>query len=215
MFTHRNPGMCHDVTSMSSRDRCDARARTGVARNVSDEDGDLARRAAEGDRHAFRSLVDRHYDACLRFASFRLNDGLDAEDVVQETFVRAYTALPRYRDQDRFKAWLFRILVNRCRTAGRRRRRRRTTSTDELEGSTFLALPADDEATLWRSEIERALDTLPVEQREAFLLKFVEGWSYEEMAAMTGVGLSALKMRVSRARERLTQKLEEVRDDGR
>lgn len=181
---------------------------------MSDEDGLLARRAAGGDRDAFRLLVDRHYDACLRFAILRLRDRHEAEDVVQESFVRAYRSLPKYEERGRFKSWLFQILVNRCRTRGRGFGRRPVMV--ELDGMAE-ALPADradtDGLVLWRLELERAIGELPDALREAFLLRCVEEWSYEEMAMLTGVGVSALKMRVSRARERLQIRLDEVRHD--
>jgi len=158
--------------------------------------------------------VDRHYDACLRFATLRLRNRHEAEDVVQESFVRAYRSLPKYEERGRFKSWLFQIVVNRCRTRGRRLGRR--PATIELDGAAE-AVPADgadtDGLVLWRLELERAIDELPEALRDAFLLRCVEDWSYEEMAKVTGVGVSALKMRVSRARERLQVRLDEVRYD--
>lgn len=182
----------------------------GVVRGVTHMDGHLARRAANGDRGAFRSLVEGHYDACLRFARLRLGDPQEAEDVVQETFVRAHRALARYEDDGRFRSWLFKILVNRCNTAGRRMKRR----ADVFDGSGRLAgaAVAGDEANiLWRADIERALGALSEPLREAFLLRFVEDMSYEEMADATGAKQSALKMRVSRARDQLRENLQGAR----
>lgn len=183
----------------------------GVMDCVKDEDCRLAKRAAEGDEHAFRGLVDRHYDACLRFATLQMGNVPDAEDVVQDTFVRAHGSLGRYDDKGQFRAWLFRILVNRCRSLMEKRTRRKTLleqSYVEERSWTTLAQPLDPSP--WRPEIERALGKLPSDQREAFLLKFVEEWSYEQMAALTGAGVSALKMRVTRARDRLRTDLEVV-----
>jgi RNA polymerase sigma-70 factor, ECF subfamily len=107
---------------------------------------------------------------------------------------------------------LFRILVNRCRTLGARRgRRARTFVVDEV-----ALLGAAEEhpagATAWREEIDRALQQLRGDQREAFLLKYVEEMGYDEMSQLTGVGVSALKMRVMRACERLRELLSEVYD---
>ena len=134
----------------------------------------------------------------------------DAEEALQDAFVRAYRALPRCEDPERFASWLFRILVNRCRTAGARRGRRERSVLldDEAVARASRDHPAENAA--WREEIDRALAQLPAEQREAFLLKYVEELSYEEMAEMTGAGISALKMRVKRACERLRGLLEEV-----
>jgi RNA polymerase sigma-70 factor, ECF subfamily len=170
----------------------------------------LVRRALEGDDRALTLLVDRHSPACLRFATRMLGDAADAEDAVQETFVRAYRALDRYEPRETFRAWLFAILVNRCRTAAwRRGKRRRRFVHDEvaMEGA---FVDSDAAATDSRVEVSLALDALEPDQREAFLLKHVEGLSYEEMAAATGVGVSALKMRVKRACERLQRLLAEV-----
>ena len=72
---------------------------------------------------AFATLVDMYYARCLRFALHMLASRRDAEEAVQDTFVRVYRALPTYREQDAFEPWLFRILGNRCRTAGTRERR--------------------------------------------------------------------------------------------
>jgi RNA polymerase sigma-70 factor (ECF subfamily) len=134
----------------------------------------------------------------------------DAEEALQDAFVRAFRGLSRCGDPTRFQAWLFRILVNRCRTAGRRRGRRERTF---VSGEDIGIEPAQDhpaEWIAWREEIARALATLEQEQREAFLLKYVEDLSYDEMETMTGVGISALKMRVKRACDRLRPLLEEA-----
>jgi RNA polymerase sigma-70 factor (ECF subfamily) len=134
----------------------------------------------------------------------------DAEEALQDAFVRAYRSLAKCDDPEHFGSWLFRILANRCRTAGTRRgRREKTFVKDEialLDASEEH--PAEREA--WREEINRALMSLDDDQREAFLLKHVEEMGYEEMAELTGVGVSALKMRVKRACERLRGMLQEV-----
>jgi RNA polymerase sigma-70 factor (ECF subfamily) len=173
-------------------------------------DAALVRRFLDGDKDAFAILVDRHYDRCARYARHMLGNREDAEEAVQDAFVRAYRSLGRYEDRQRFAGWLMRILVNRCRTAGARRQRRARTFVPAE-----LALPDaveehPAERAAWREEIERALTRLDREQREAFLLKHVEELSYGEMSEITGVGISALKMRVKRACDRLRQLLEEV-----
>src|SRR6266705_7100614 len=78
------------------------------------------------------ALVERHHAGCLRFARHLLGDDGDAEDAVQETFIRALSGLHRYEERDTFRAWLFGILVNRCRTAAARRARRREHITRDL-----------------------------------------------------------------------------------
>lgn len=170
-------------------------------------DSDLVRRTLDGDSHAFTLLADRHTPACLRFATRMLGSIDDAEDATQDTLVRAYRALATFDARTAFRTWLFTILVNRCRSAlaGRVRRRRWFASDD---GALANAVAPDDGSAL-RFELEAAIEALPPEQREAFLLKHVEGLEYVEMADVTGVGVSALKMRVQRACTRLRTELQE------
>lgn len=175
-------------------------------------DVDLVQRALDGDPRAFTLLVDRHLQPCLRFATRMLGNRHDAEDVTQEALLRAHRALATYDSAGSFRTWLFAILVNRCRTSLLQRSRyvrRVLTDEDALHG----AITGDDGAsTELRIEIERAVARLEPDQREAFLLKHVEQLGYEEMAAATGAGVSALKMRVKRACERLQELLGEVND---
>lgn len=181
--------------------------------DVDADERTLTRAAAHGDQDAFRALVDRHYDPALRFALRMLGHRADAEDAVQEAFVRVYQSLPRYRHEGQFRAWLFRILVNRCRTAAASRRRGRSivVSTDGFDRRVGGDAPKAG-APFWRAAIERALATLPVPLREAFLLKHVEEMTYQEMVNLTGASVSALKMRVLRARESLQAQLQEMRE---
>lgn len=170
-------------------------------------DASLVREVLGGNSSAFTTLVDRHARVCLRFATRMLGNVQDAEDVTQETFLRAYGALARYDGRVAFQTWLLSILVNRCRTAlGTRKRRDARVFVDEGAVAIAAAPMRDDDAAL-RDSIERALARLEPAQREAFLLKHVEGLSYDEMSAMTGAGVSALKMRVQRACERLQELL--------
>ena len=186
----------------------------GVGSN-GDRDAALVRRVLDGDAAAFTTLVDRHAAACLRFATRMLGNRADAEDATQETLVRAYRALGRYEDREIFRTWLFTILVNRCRTVGMRRGRRERRVMADESALRAAAVGSDAAAVEWQVELERALAALDPDQREAFVLKHVEQWSYEEMAAATGVGVSALKMRVKRACERLQQLMGEVHDGRR
>jgi RNA polymerase sigma-70 factor (ECF subfamily) len=164
----------------------------------------------KGDVEAYGELVARYRDRYARYALHMLGNREDAEEALQDAFTRAYRSLARCDDPERFGAWLFRILVNRCRTVGARRgRRARTFVTDEF--AVYEAAedhPAERRA--WREEIGRALARLRPEQREAFLLKYVEELGYDEMSRLTGVGVSALKMRVMRACERMRELLSEV-----
>jgi len=167
-------------------------------------------RVLRGDVDAYAILVERYRSRYARYAFHMLGNREDAEEALQDAFTRAYRSLSRCEDPERFGAWLFRILVNRCRTMGARRgRRARTFVADE---AAILDAAEDHPAdrTAWREEIDRALQQIRPEQREAFLLKYVEELGYDEMSRLTGVGVSALKMRVMRACDRLRELLSEV-----
>jgi RNA polymerase sigma-70 factor, ECF subfamily len=172
-------------------------------------DGALVRRTLDGDARAFTELVDRHAAACLRFATRMLGDRSDAEDVAQETFLRAFKALESYDERLPFRTWLFSILINRCRTALSQRMRRERRVVFDNEALERSSVEAGQEAMELREELNRAIAALSPEQREAFLLRHIEELSYEEIMSVTGAGMSALKMRVKRACERLQQLLAE------
>jgi len=163
----------------------------------------------DGDVEAYAGLVARHRDRLWRYALHVLRDRADAEDAVQEALVRAYRALPR-SEPERFGSWLFQILVNRCRSLGGRRGRRERVIRPDEAALERAAVDDGSERQAWREAIAWALDRLGAEQREAFVLKHVEELSYEEMAELTGDGVSALKMRVKRACETLRALLAEV-----
>jgi len=163
-----------------------------------------------GDQEAFGIIIRRYEPGLLRFATRMLGSHDAAADAVAESLVRAFRHLAQCRDPDRLKSWLYRITGNRCRShIGRRH-----TSDVSLDDAPPLADPADTWAVLERSEqvalVERALAALPDEKREAFVLKHVEGMSYEEMSAVTGARVPTLKMRVHRAREALLEALKEL-----
>lgn len=175
-------------------------------------DAALVRRVLGGQPNAFTVLVDRHAPACLRLATRMLQNRHDAEDATQQALLRAYQALARYDEREQFRAWLFAILLNRCRTAAQLRSRRHNIVTPGLDDVPEVGVAPNTAAAELRDDIANALAVLDVAHREAFLLKHVEQLSYEEMATATGVGVSALKMRVKRACERLQVLLGEVND---
>jgi RNA polymerase sigma-70 factor (ECF subfamily) len=174
-----------------------------VHQDVELDESRVVAAAVGGDERAFRTLVELHYDGCLRYAMRMLHNRSDAEDVVQETFVRVYRGLGSYREQGRFRGWLYRILVNQCRSAnGNAGHKAVLVSADDAPESDLVS--ASGPAL---SDIELALASLAPLLREAFILKFVEGWSYEEMKKLTGASESALKMRVARAKDALREQL--------
>jgi len=138
-----------------------------------------------------------------------LGDRSEAEDVAQETFLRAFKALGSYDERLPFRTWLFSILINRCRTAMSQRMRRERRVVFDSEALERSSVEAAQESIELREELNRAIASLSPEQREAFLLRHIEELSYEEIMSVTGAGMSALKMRVKRACERLQQLLTE------
>ncbi len=175
-----------------------------------DGDAEIVARVLGGDSAAYAILVSRYRAQFARYAMRMLGNREDAEEALQDAFLRAFRSLERCDEPERFGSWLFRILANRCRTAGTRRGRREKTFVRDEIALLDASEEHPEDATAWREEIQRALQLLEEDQREAFLLKHVEDLGYDEMAELTGVGVSALKMRVKRACERLRALLNEV-----
>ncbi|MES2178544.1 MAG: RNA polymerase sigma factor [Gemmatimonadota bacterium] len=162
-----------------------------------------------GDVEAFSRLVDRHYDRCARIAVRILGNREDAEEAIQDAFLRAFRALGSYEDREQFAAWLTRILVNQCRTILARVVRREAVFADIDIKDAELFARTDSTNEVW-PDLDHALAQLPPEQREAIVLRYSEELTYEEMSRITGAGESALKMRVQRAFTRLRTLLKEV-----
>lgn len=171
-------------------------------------DAELIATVLGGEVDAYAVLVRRYRDVCFRFALRQLGNRDDAEDALQEALVRAFRGLASCRERDRFGAWLYTIVVNECRTRATRRAKRERRFV--AEAGNEVPDPSGQGDSAIGDEIAYALSQLPDDQREAFLLKHVEELSYEEMAEITGVGVSALKMRVKRGCERLRDLLEGV-----
>jgi RNA polymerase sigma-70 factor (ECF subfamily) len=171
-------------------------------------------RAKLGDIDAFTGIVEVYYPRCLRFARAMLRNPDDAEDMVQETFVRLYRALPRYEERQRFESWLFQILGNCCRTANTAFRRYAARATEDesvLERLPSADMPGQAFDHEWGDAVRTALADVPDYNREIFLLHYIEGFSYDEIEQMTGVKQSALKMRVKRASDLLRTRLSSMR----
>ena len=164
--------------------------------------------ARRGDRHAFAALVELLHPRAMRYATHMVGNSEDAEEAVQDTFVRVYDNLPRFRDDAVFDPWFFRILANRCRTL-MAKRKRRFAVIEYGDLPAHAATPASTSGE-FAAEVQFVLDQLPAEQREAFLLRHIEDMDYEAISAITGVGLSAVRMRVKRACDALRTQLNEV-----
>jgi RNA polymerase sigma-70 factor (ECF subfamily) len=167
-------------------------------------DRNAVARTLAGDLAAFAPVVRRHAQNLVALCGRMVNDPQLGEELAQEAFARAYTSLGSFRGDCRFRHWLYRIAVNGCRDwlkAGARAERPAALSGDEL------IAPRDPErdAVVRQavSALERAIALLPGKYREAFTLFHVENMHYEEIQAITGVKVNALKVRVHRARAML------------
>jgi RNA polymerase sigma-70 factor (ECF subfamily) len=170
----------------------------------------------DGDLDAFNRLVDRFqgtvYSLCLRL----LGNPQAAEDATQEAFLSAFRSISRFEGGN-FRSWLLRIAANESKDELRRRSRRdRAGSLDQMFGTLEAPIEVPDPAPGADIEVERkelgatlqrALDRLPFDQRQAVVLLDVHGYRYEEIATMTGSSLGTVKSRIHRARERLRRDL--------
>lgn len=168
-------------------------------------DAELVRRVQQGDREAFSELVRRHQAALYRHARSMGMAHEAAQDLVQDACVRAFVRIRQCRDPQRFAAWLFRIFRNLVLDFTRDVRRR------EVPLEALAQTPAVERESdpLLRDALQRALGELPELLREAFLLRHQGEHSYEEIAELTDSRVSAVKMRVHRAREQLRAALGE------
>lgn len=175
-------------------------------------DAELVRASLDGSDSAFGELVRRYQDLLYRHAERMTGRPDDAEDVVQAAFIKAHRGLRHCRDREKVGAWLFRIGANACKDHLKSKHRRALPIDDVRSVAAQSGNPevSADRADL-RRQIEQALRRLPAEQREAFVMKHVEGWSYAEIADCLGISVPALKMRVHRAREELRGLLEAYR----
>ena len=183
------------------------------------DEAELVARAQRGDRDAFAALMVRYGSSVLSMTWRIVGDRALAEDAAQETFLAAFRALPRFRAESRFSTWVYRIAVNKCRDLLRARASRRETP-EAMEGDADETLPGPagrsmqyrtpEELLLDRQRakhISEAIDQLPSIYREAFVLRHVEGLSYEEMGEVLGVDGGTLRMRVYKARQELSREL--------
>jgi RNA polymerase sigma-70 factor (ECF subfamily) len=172
-----------------------------------DADQLVIQRVLAGHRDAFRILITRYSDPLYRHALCMTGSPDVAEDILQVSFIKAYQHLAEVRG--RFDAWVFRIVANGCKDWLKNIRRSHLSYEEDDQPSNYATPDEDLDRTELRTDLDRALAMLPASLREAFVMKHVEGRSYEEMADLLGTTVGALKMRVPRAREALQALLEE------
>lgn len=174
----------------------------------------LVDQAKAGNKAAFEQLVAINYDRVRSLLGMLIADDQLADEVLQETFLRAWRALERFESRSRFYTWIHRIAVNEANRAlareGRRERNETQAPDDLADRSDIAAGPSDraEQAELLAS-VSHALRKLPYEERVAIVLRDVEGDSTRHAAALIGVSEAAFKSRLHRARMRLRELLEE------
>jgi RNA polymerase sigma-70 factor, ECF subfamily len=177
------------------------------SQDQADADQAVIDRVLSGDRNAFGILIQRYSDPLYRHAVGMTGSPDVAEDILQVSFIKAYNHLNEVRG--RFDAWVFRIVANGCKDWLKNIRRTHLSYEEDDQPSGYETPEEELDRGELRSDLDRALSALPASLREAFVMKHVEGRSYEEMAELLDTTVGALKMRVHRAREALQALLEE------
>jgi RNA polymerase sigma-70 factor (ECF subfamily) len=188
---------------------------------IPDPDAELMLRVKDGDREAFRQLVERHQRSVINTIYRAIGDAWEAEDLAQRVFVQVYRSAPRYRPAARFTTWLFAIVHNIIVNEHRRRARHAVQSLDALQQPADLGEPgglpiADPRARNpaeaaadreLRQKLRAAIQELPPPQRTAVILCRFEGLAYEEIARVLRCSVPAVKSLLHRARVNLQEKL--------
>jgi RNA polymerase sigma-70 factor (ECF subfamily) len=185
-----------------------------------DELDDLVGTARLGDRAAFDELVRRTYVDTYTLALRLTADEEDARDVVQDSYLRAWKALPDFRGDAKFTTWMYRITANTAYSMVKKRRRHRaepldTMIEDPIELHPDLQPEAAAESSLLLDELSAALEELPPKLRTLVVLKDVYDLSHEEIAEQLGISVAAAKVRLHRGRRKLRDLLYEDETQGR
>ena len=184
-------------------------------------DEELIERFQGGDVYAFEMIVNRYKDPLLNFVYHFLGDRIDAEDVVQETFLRVYRNKHLYRNIAKFSTWIYTIAGNLAKTELRRRKRRRLFSISQMgfDNKDFdvpdplrtadVVVDGDMKEAFIRKEI----DALPVKFKEVVVLRDIDEFSYEEISDILKIPIGTVKSRVNRGRLRLQKRLGDLLDN--
>src|SRR5205085_5482329 len=194
-----------------------------LRRGAPESDAERIRRAKAGDRLAIEELVQAHFRAAYNFAYKLSGNPDDASDIVQETFLRVYHALPSFRSDANFTTWLYRIVTNVFLDERKKQQVRQHSSLEEfyeLEDSAVSRQIQDPapgpEALIVRGElaerVRQAVLALPPNPRIMIILYHFEGRSYEEIAAIMDLPIGTVKSRLNRARLALKNKLQPDRE---
>lgn len=175
------------------------------------EDSVIAAACQAGDMHGYERLYLLHGSRMKSLARNLLGNQDDAEDAVQETFLKAQRAIASFRGQSSFATWTFRILVNTCYDTRRSRMRKKEVSGEDSEEHPIPERPAPGAHPTLRLALERALAELTGHQREVFVLYEVEGFRHAEIAVMLHISEAASKNTLFQAKKNLRSMLEPPR----
>lgn len=181
-------------------------------------DQQLVERAQKGDKRAFELLVMKYQRKLGRLLSRMVRDAAEIDDITQESFIKAYRALPQFRGESAFYTWLYRIAVNTAKNYLMAKGKREVATSDMVdedgEGMEDVLMPHDiatPDAELQTKQIAKAVnetvDALPEELRTAITLREIEGLSYEEIAQMMDCPIGTVRSRIFRAREAIAEKI--------
>jgi RNA polymerase sigma-70 factor, ECF subfamily len=175
-----------------------------------DVDETLVAKAAGGNREAFDELVRRYQSRMFQLVRILTSGDAEAEDLVQDTFVRAYRAVGQFRGDSTFRTWLHRIAVNvvRSHAAQRNSRGGKDRGDDEEEIGRVASREDLENAVVRRRMIDQALARLPPELRLLITLRDVQGLEYREIAMITGLPIGTVESRIFRGRRRLRPMLQ-------
>jgi RNA polymerase sigma-70 factor (ECF subfamily) len=189
--------------------------------DVGGREAALVQRCAAGDETAFSELVAEHQRMVVQLAMNLLSDREEALDLSQEVFLRVFRTIHRFRGQSSLRTWIYRISVNQARNRHRFWRRRHRADQVSLDAhiaayGDFLSAAALGPDRMFAQKelaarLQRALDSLPFDQRTAIILREVDGLSYDEIAYSLGVAVGTVKSRLTRARQTLRLELQEAR----
>ena len=184
-------------------------------------DEELLAQSLDGDLSAFEVIVNRYKDRLYNFVLRFVKDQHTAEDIVQDTFLRAYRNRESFQAVAKFSTWIYTIAGNLAKSELRRRKRWRFLSIgvqNEDTGATFelpdtSATPdSNTETMLAESRIQEAISRLPDRYREAVILRDIEGLDYDEISQIIGCPLGTVKSRINRGRLRLQEELSDLAD---
>ena len=192
------------MVGMSAEAALDTEAFLGAS--VREEEEDWIRRSVDGDARAFRCIVEAHHRSLFHLAMRLVGDRAEAQDLVQESFAKAYVHLDRFDARFRLSTWLHRITLNTCRDHLKSARRRERASGADPAPGLEDELPGPEEQLAQKRLAQRvraAMEQLKPNYREVLVLKDMQGLSYQEIHAITEDPITALKIRTLRARAKL------------